>query len=146
MILRPPRSTRTSTRFPYTTLFRSARERRNRDRLPAFPRRARTASAAAVGLAQGDLRPRARAGGGDRPCPDRSDPADPGVQLAGVARPRPAARAVLDRADPAGPQKLGPDQLALRRKGVFDPAVPGSDRKSVVEGKSGEVREDLGCG
>src|SRR3546814_10682028 len=26
MILRPPRSTRTDTRFPYTTLFRSGRE------------------------------------------------------------------------------------------------------------------------
>src|SRR3546814_9289840 len=28
MILRPPRSTRTDTLFPYTTLFRSARHRR----------------------------------------------------------------------------------------------------------------------
>src|SRR3546814_7657832 len=30
MIRRPPRSTRTDTRFPYTTLFRSARRRRAR--------------------------------------------------------------------------------------------------------------------
>src|SRR3546814_4820472 len=32
MIRRPPRSTRTDTRFPYTTLFRSARTRDNRNR------------------------------------------------------------------------------------------------------------------
>src|SRR3546814_13233373 len=33
MILRPPRSTRTDTLFPYTTLFRSARRRRARFRI-----------------------------------------------------------------------------------------------------------------
>src|SRR3546814_16705387 len=32
MIRRPPRSTRTDTLFPYTTLFRSAAEARTRDR------------------------------------------------------------------------------------------------------------------
>src|SRR3546814_17821756 len=31
MIRRPPRSTRTDTLFPYTTLFRSRRDRRRRD-------------------------------------------------------------------------------------------------------------------
>src|SRR3546814_10137051 len=36
MIRRPPRSTRTDTLFPYTTLFRSSRDRstQGRDRLP----------------------------------------------------------------------------------------------------------------
>src|SRR3546814_3759859 len=37
MIRRPPRSTRTDTLFPYTTLFRSARNLR----LPLLPRRRR---------------------------------------------------------------------------------------------------------
>src|SRR3546814_8765276 len=37
MIRRPPRSTRTDTLFPYTTLFRSRRSTRHRDRPP--PRR-----------------------------------------------------------------------------------------------------------
>src|SRR3546814_1347042 len=35
MIRRPPRSTRTDTLFPYTTLFRSHRTDRNRSRLHA---------------------------------------------------------------------------------------------------------------
>src|SRR3546814_3609979 len=35
MIRRPPRSTRTDTLFPYTTLFRSARPRADRPRIPA---------------------------------------------------------------------------------------------------------------
>src|SRR3546814_5729459 len=44
MIRRPPRSTRTDTLFPYTTLFRSAFRRRrpgvDDPRLPAVPRNA----------------------------------------------------------------------------------------------------------
>src|SRR3546814_17314030 len=49
MIRRPPRSTRTYTLFPYTTLFRSARGLRRRDRgdrrrLPAAARAAGTAA------------------------------------------------------------------------------------------------------
>src|SRR3546814_9249642 len=45
MILRPPRSTRTDTLFPYTTLFRSHRpadwlRRRGCERDPALPREA----------------------------------------------------------------------------------------------------------
>src|SRR3546814_9937991 len=40
MIRRPPRSTRTDTLFPYTTLFRSAAGRRTQDRHGAWtPRR-----------------------------------------------------------------------------------------------------------
>src|SRR3546814_9983367 len=48
MIRRPPRSTRTDTLFPYTTLFRSPRRawrctRRRFSRAPSFLRRRRTA-------------------------------------------------------------------------------------------------------
>src|SRR3546814_9084410 len=39
MIRRPPRSTRTDTLFPYTTLFRSPQRRRGRQRRHAVPRR-----------------------------------------------------------------------------------------------------------
>src|SRR3546814_13318540 len=40
MIRRPPRSTRTDTLFPYTTLFRSAGCERDRGRRPGTPRHA----------------------------------------------------------------------------------------------------------
>src|SRR3546814_5210397 len=46
MIRRPPRSTRTDTLFPYTTLFRSAMRRQAR---PASGRCARTAGRGAAG-------------------------------------------------------------------------------------------------
>src|SRR3546814_6504184 len=50
MIRRPPRSTRTDTLFPYTTLFLSrARARRRRRRLPAAGRRAPVALARRTG-------------------------------------------------------------------------------------------------
>src|SRR3546814_14942695 len=41
MIRRPPRSTRTDTLFPYTTLFRSPREGRGRERWAVATRPAR---------------------------------------------------------------------------------------------------------
>src|SRR3546814_4937922 len=40
MIRRPPRSTRTDTLFPYTTLFRSQRQRREVAQAPAQPAKA----------------------------------------------------------------------------------------------------------
>src|SRR3546814_4556676 len=46
MIRRPPRSTRTDTLFPYTTLFRSIRTHRTRARDVEVVRAARTAVAA----------------------------------------------------------------------------------------------------
>src|SRR3546814_13585026 len=61
MIRRPPRSTRTDTLFPYTTLFRSPRRRRSRDR------RARRATAHRPG--SGPARPLfARRTGGITSC------------------------------------------------------------------------------
>src|SRR3546814_8107495 len=86
MIRRPPRSTRTDTLFPYTTLFRSCRQfseqlvqypgargrrRRRRDRpgsggYRAWPR---------YGVAAGAAQPRASpiAAGASIPCPSRSE-------------------------------------------------------------------------
>src|SRR3546814_13227037 len=56
MIRRPPRSTRTDTLFPYTTLFRSPGRRRGRERDPAG-------------------RPGGRGGDPALPLPDRRDAA-----------------------------------------------------------------------
>src|SRR3546814_20441625 len=56
MILRPPRSTRTATLFPYTTLFRSGDRPRGRDRRQAAQLRAAPGVAAAsspAGLTRG---------------------------------------------------------------------------------------------
>src|SRR3546814_7926940 len=65
MIRRPPRSTRTDTPFPYTTLFRSRRDDPNRaDRL--WPRRARVPRAA-------DRRGRGARSGCDRFIARRGD-------------------------------------------------------------------------
>src|SRR3546814_11643859 len=54
MIRRPPRSTRTDTLFPYTTLFRSPDQ--YRDQLRLLPRRRRPAHAARHGQLLGGLR------------------------------------------------------------------------------------------
>src|SRR3546814_5579654 len=62
MIRRPPRSTRTDTLFPYTTLFRSGRDRRTR---PVRARRARLAQL------RPHLRPRHRVCAGIRHAQSR---------------------------------------------------------------------------
>src|SRR3546814_5478822 len=49
MILRPPRSTRTDTLFPYTTLFRSRMPRAGSDRSAGFVRRRRETGAGVCG-------------------------------------------------------------------------------------------------
>src|SRR3546814_12443392 len=67
MIRRPPRSTRTDTLFPYTTLFRSARRRRDR---AWRPRRGdhpvRPPPAAHIARARGRRDPRPCGGGAAR--------------------------------------------------------------------------------
>jgi hypothetical protein len=103
-----------------------ARLCRNRHCVPAVPCRARTASAAALGPSARDLWSWPRAGRDDRADPHGPAHRDAGLQLAGGAGARSAARAVVDRAGAAKPQKLGADQLALWRKSLFDPVVPGS--------------------
>src|SRR3546814_9659963 len=57
MIARPPRSTRTDTLFPYTTLFRSALRRR-RKRMSLFASLAALAAAAAALAPPADYRER----------------------------------------------------------------------------------------
>src|SRR3546814_3384765 len=59
MIRRPPRSTRTDTLFPYTTLFRSARRRRG-DRTAAARQRLAAAEADGVCAGPGILRDHGR--------------------------------------------------------------------------------------
>src|SRR3546814_15134396 len=67
MIRRPPRSTRTDTRFPYTTLFRSTRARsgRNPVRNGEGPRGAQKLAALSVARRCADA---AAVGGGREPC------------------------------------------------------------------------------
>src|SRR3546814_9217786 len=77
MIRRPPRSTRTDTLFPYTTLFRSPCEAR-----PKFQRAARKAVRPAVGEQHpGPRLPLARAKGGLEPRPFLVAAAQPQIQL-----------------------------------------------------------------
>src|SRR3546814_20235735 len=116
MIRRPPRSTRTDTLFPYTTLFRSAPARRLCD----DPRQHRAG--------------RRRA---DAPADRTSAIAARNTEPAGDApRRRGRDRRVLgDRAGAAGP----PDAARA------DPPEPAVDRKSVATGQSVSVTVFLGC-
>src|SRR3546814_12175550 len=118
MIRRPPRSTRTYTLFPYTTLFRSGLERCVREVRRGAP----------------------GAGGGIQAPPRRRAAGRLGGEVAGVYRQaagrRPGSGLAQGLADEPGcvrPAAAGVD----RRLG-------GSDRKSVVSGKSVSVRVDLG--
>src|SRR3546814_12491693 len=118
MIRRPPRSTRTDTLFPYTTLFRSAqpvrlgeqRPRRRALRIVAQPRGAVGDEARIVAL---DVRYRAREPGrvariGLEREPRREHPAiggrhDPALALRGTARHLPP-QPVHPRVPTPGPQ------------------------------------------
>src|SRR3546814_17612693 len=63
MITRPPRSTRTDTHFPYTTLFRSARSDRAQSRARSPRRHARRSAAVPVDAAtSGHVRGRRHTG------------------------------------------------------------------------------------
>src|SRR3546814_8666101 len=62
MIRRPPRSTRTDTLFPYTTLFRSARTARTAQGPHAWTWSAQTARAARAGAGSSRAGPAAAAG------------------------------------------------------------------------------------
>src|SRR3546814_2820352 len=61
MIRRPPRSTRTDTLFPYTTLFRSPHAAAPVDRLDAQPHRKRIADLEAGGVCVGQFHQNPRA-------------------------------------------------------------------------------------
>src|SRR3546814_1449475 len=60
MIRRPPRSTRTDTLFPYTTLFRSARARTEGDPYLPCPRRLHQGARRGAGSARRNLATSAR--------------------------------------------------------------------------------------
>src|SRR3546814_14528197 len=132
MILRPPRSTRTDTLFPYTTLFRSCSHART-GRLQLFR---------GLGTGQPEeprqVRPRFLRKG----VPGVSEPAGrvahPGRvlfalewQLAEILQ-----LLLLRQLHHRIPARLRADDLCI------DPR--GGDRKSVVSGKSASVRVDLG--
>src|SRR3546814_12106439 len=92
MILRPPRSTRTDTLFPYTTLFRSAVADRRQPRRAAAQARGRRLHRAAPRLRRtqaGDLVPADGQGPqGARPPPGRAaghDRSGGTVRLSGAA-------------------------------------------------------------
>src|SRR3546814_17171314 len=138
MLRRPPRSTRTDTLFPYTTLFRSSVRRRRRSHVKDLTRRlpprgrkravipARTGGCCAQPT--GSLRGR---------------PTQPGI-LAAPFRRVVAARPenpVLARGE-AICRSEGPCRRILPRSGS-SPRLCRSARKSVVEGKRGSVRLDL---
>src|SRR3546814_19881672 len=138
MIRRPPRSTRTDTLFPYTTLFRSrtagaggpvwlrqvdaaADDRRAGDDHLRYPenRRARGQRRAAEGPRHRDGVPELRA------VPAHDGGREPRLRTE-VARPRQG----LDR--------------RARGRGGEDPGTGPADRKRVVSGKSKEVRDARG--
>src|SRR3546814_17553462 len=128
MIRRPPRSTRTDTLFPYTTLFRS-------DAVVDEHRIALAARAEAetrsVHLQPDGLRELAVAVGEHRHL---------AFSLVGLA-PRAHDEGVVDRGARARVDALGPERVGLVQ---FARQELGRDRKRVVEGKCVAVVVDLG--
>src|SRR3546814_16560076 len=127
MIRRPPRSTRTDTLFPYTTLFRSP-EGRPRHHLYADDSRGRGGDARLRADRRGAQRRLRRLLARGDPRPDR------GLrERLGDLRRRGAARR-------QGGAAQGPCRPGARTHRVEG----GADRKSVVWGKSVSVRVELG--
>src|SRR3546814_2668575 len=91
MIRRPPRSTRTDTLFPYTTLFRSSR-------LAPDPHRLRAVPARRAGIGQGQGSAGQGAGRADRREDRGSGAAQPG-RGAGKAAPGAAPEERLTRSE-----------------------------------------------
>ena len=129
-----------------------AGDRRNRDRAAALPRRSGTASGAAVAVEARHFCAGSGAGCVVWLCADGDHLLLHRLYLGRGDCARPAAGAVIDGTGLAGPQIQRPDQLALRRKGLFDPAVPGSvdraadhhHRRAVAQ--SGRCRRATGMG
>src|SRR3546814_4726963 len=117
MIRRPPRSTRTDTLFPYTTLFRSCRHRRHHLRICHDRRRADGAGTTVGGHRRPDLHPR------------RALHPQPQAMKAGRAE---IARAV-DKPDPALRLLLlhGPDEAGSRALGARYEKALGADHEHV---------------
>src|SRR3546814_14767361 len=128
MIRRPPRSTRTDTLFPYTTLFRSSVRTRQ-------PGRVRRGEPGVFRPGSGVCLPAARAASLFRGALRRRSAA-PGL------RARPALRAAGRRRRPGAAART----RSRARPGRRLPAGRGQDRKSVVEGKRVSGRGGLGGG
>src|SRR3546814_12195599 len=107
MIRRPPRSTRTDTLFPYTTLFRAAERTRRRRRRPAPPGRGRA-------LRRGEDLERGCAAGADR-------------SRAGQG----AAAGARRRAGPAQPRRLSAQRRGRGRDRGGDPEGQGGEGKQI---------------
>src|SRR3546814_16035295 len=116
MILRPPRSTRTDTRFPYTTLFRSVSPKRRNN----------AATAAPIWRNKSIIRLR------------RHNRCQNGGPLARTARR--STTTEYGRRREAGPLHRAGHFPSFYQRG------PPTDRKSVVKGTSVSVRVKLGGG
>src|SRR3546814_21110631 len=121
MIRRPPRSTRTDTLFPYTTLFRSWRRSRARCARGCCTERRRTDRFALVGAASA-------ASLSSLPCEGR------GRSQSKSSRLKPLLQGLVGAGEPLG--RHAPQCFVGGR--VF------GDRKSGVWGKSVSERVDLG--
>src|SRR3546814_12906302 len=151
MIRRPPRSTRTDTLFPYTTLFRSlnadVRKSTNQTTRCTYFYRRQSDGADDRGLGRFAGLPDSGARGqahGRRPPPGRQ-PSDGGAagQGPGGSRRRPAVR---PPARPFRPDRGGRGTAGRCPGDGAGGRVAPSDRTSVVAGKSVSVRVELGGG
>src|SRR3546814_18110110 len=138
MIRRPPRSTRTDTLFPYTTLFRSSTPQNAKRASPAGKARLRRFWR---------LKPLLFRGGANNLTLERK-PTETLVEL------RDLTRSVEHTPMAAGPCRVrGGVDFERHRVALFAPGrarlifgAIGQDRKSVVSGKRGAVRVYLGGG
>src|SRR3546814_13178299 len=121
MMLQPPRSTRTDTLLPYTTLFRSAKNGFASGRSPAPDPL--------------DDRQRLAVDGGRRRAARHESPQS--------APPAERQRLQLSRPARRHPSRTRAS-ISDRNAGSGQPRRRRADRKSVVSGKSGSVRVDLG--
>src|SRR3546814_17609265 len=120
MIRRPPRSTRTDTLFPYTTLFRS-RASAAVQRAEAGGTRGGSARGARAALEEGRRAVPAGRGGGAQPRtrlgrgaarPDQAGWAEPGARLDGLGR--------LERQRRGDPAKADPGLAECMRRHAAD--------------------------
>src|SRR3546814_13158060 len=125
MIRRPPRSTRTDTLFPYTTLFRSERRRQ-------YPPQSDDT------YSDDGLFRCARA------APARSRDTSRACTACAVDRDPTASRQWLRSGNDGSDRRRREDRPAAQMGCRAGAAT--EDRKSVVWGKSGRVRVDLGGG
>src|SRR3546814_241528 len=162
MIRRPPRSTRTDTLFPYTTLFRSVRRLR-RLRQHRAPRRRGTDAAAHGGARRAERGQRGALLGPRQPLRHRAEP-ELRRRRAGRALPRAGAldrallrhlrrhsagaedhRRALGLAHRAGRRRKRPAERSLQRhRGRRRP--PGAAALALPHGLPGQLRDGAGDG